>query len=120
MRPTTDLDPVLVLPGLGDSGPRHWQTLWMAANVTMAVVVGCATARPERPPTGAAAGWPESWGLEFGMRCAAAGEDVRFCTCVAKEVQKRWTPEQFRSLGSEGLQDEVRACRERIRGAGAE
>jgi hypothetical protein len=95
----------------------------------MAVVVGCATARPERPPAGAVAesnrseslaGWPDSWGIDFGLRCAAAGEDVRFCTCVAKEVQKRWTPEQFRSLGPEGLQDEVRACRERVRGAGAE
>jgi serine hydrolase len=27
---TTDLDPVLILPGLDDSGPQHWQTLWMA------------------------------------------------------------------------------------------
>jgi hypothetical protein len=95
----------------------------------MAVVVGCATARPARPPAGAVAesnrseslaGWPDSWGIDFGLRCAAAGEDVRFCTCVAKEVQKRWTPEQFRSLGPEGLQDEVRACRERVRGAGVE
>ncbi len=25
-----DLSPVLVLPGLSDSGPRHWQTLWLA------------------------------------------------------------------------------------------
>lgn len=24
-----DLDPVLLLPGLYDSGPQHWQTLWM-------------------------------------------------------------------------------------------
>ena len=86
----------------------------------MIAVVACASARPERPPAGAVAEWPESWGVEFGLRCAAAGEDVRFCTCVAKEVQRRWTPEQFRSIGSEGLQDEVRACRERIRGAGAE
>ncbi len=86
----------------------------------MAVAATCATARPERPPAGAVAGWPDSWGVDFGLRCAAAGEDMRFCTCVAKEIQKRWTPEQFGSLGHEGLQDEVRACRERIRGAGAE
>jgi len=86
----------------------------------MTVFVGCATAGPERPPAAAAAGWPDSWGVDFGLRCAAAGEDVRFCTCVAKEVQRRWTPEQFSSLGPDGLQDEVRACRERIQGAGAE
>jgi uncharacterized protein len=30
VRPTADLDPVLILPGLSDSGPQHWQTLWMA------------------------------------------------------------------------------------------
>jgi predicted alpha/beta hydrolase family esterase len=30
VRPTPDLDPVLLLPGLGDSGPQHWQTLWLA------------------------------------------------------------------------------------------
>jgi len=59
-------------------------------------------------------GWPESWGIEFGLRCAAAGEDVRFCTCLANAVQKRWTLEQFRSLGPEGFEDEVRACRQRI------
>jgi predicted alpha/beta hydrolase family esterase len=24
-----DLEPVPLLPGLSDSGPEHWQTLWM-------------------------------------------------------------------------------------------
>jgi hypothetical protein len=24
--------PVLILPGIGDSGPAHWQSLWQAAN----------------------------------------------------------------------------------------
>jgi len=28
----SDLAPVLVLPGLHDSGPEHWQTLWIAAH----------------------------------------------------------------------------------------
>lgn len=28
--PAADLSPVLILPGLYDSGPEHWQTLWMA------------------------------------------------------------------------------------------
>jgi hypothetical protein len=95
----------------------------LAASATVAVVIGCATVEPVGPPAAAPAeegksesmpGWPESWGIEFGLRCAAAGEDVRFCTCLANAVQKRWTPEQFRSLGPEGLQDEVQACRERV------
>jgi len=30
MRPADGLAPVLVLPGLYDSGPQHWQTLWLA------------------------------------------------------------------------------------------
>jgi hypothetical protein len=29
MRSAPGLDPVLILPGLYDSGPQHWQTLWM-------------------------------------------------------------------------------------------
>jgi predicted alpha/beta hydrolase family esterase len=28
--PAADLSPVLILPGLHDSGPQHWQTLWLA------------------------------------------------------------------------------------------
>jgi uncharacterized protein len=28
--PPADLAPVLILPGLYDSGPQHWQMLWMA------------------------------------------------------------------------------------------
>jgi predicted alpha/beta hydrolase family esterase len=31
--------PVLVLPGIGDSGPEHWQTLWLMANPHMRRVV---------------------------------------------------------------------------------
>ncbi|HEU4381966.1 MAG TPA: alpha/beta hydrolase [Anaeromyxobacteraceae bacterium] len=30
MAPSFDLGPVLILPGLYDSGPEHWQTRWMA------------------------------------------------------------------------------------------
>ena len=95
----------------------------------MTVAVGCATARPERPSTAVVAepsgaerrdGWPDSWGMEFGLRCAATGEDVRFCTCVSKEIQRRWTPEQFSSVGDEGLQEQVRLCRERARDSGAD
>jgi len=31
--------PVLVLPGYGDSGPQHWQSLWEAADATCRRVV---------------------------------------------------------------------------------
>ncbi|MBW8076534.1 MAG: hypothetical protein GJU76_00300, partial [Gallionella sp.] len=27
--------PILVLPGIGNSGPDHWQTLWEAGNRSM-------------------------------------------------------------------------------------
>ncbi len=30
--PIATLDSVLILPGIGDSGPGHWQSLWQAAN----------------------------------------------------------------------------------------
>jgi uncharacterized protein len=30
VKPTAKLPPVLVVPGWGDSGPGHWQTLWQA------------------------------------------------------------------------------------------
>ncbi len=101
-------------------------TTALVAAITVAAIIACATVKPVDPQAAeeskseSMAGWPESWGIEFGLRCAAAGEDVRFCACVAKEVQKRWTPEQFSSLGPEGLRDEVRVCRERISSAGAE
>jgi len=107
----------------------HLPTIALVAGATVAVVLGCATAKPERTPAAgdaregkseSMAGWPDSWGIEFGLRCSATGEDVRFCACVANEVKKRWTPEQFKSLGPEGLRDEVRACRERTSGVGAE
>jgi hypothetical protein len=96
-------------------------------SAAVAAVIACASA-PARPPAtpateqgkaDPAAQWPESWGVEFGLRCTAAGEDARVCTCIANEVQKKWTPEQFRSLGPEGLREEVRVCRERIGGTGA-
>jgi hypothetical protein len=95
--------------------------------VAVALVFTACTCRPARPPavagedpkSGTAATWPESWGVEFGLRCAKSGEDVRVCTCIANEVQKRWTPDQFRALGPEALREEVRVCRERIGGGGA-
>jgi hypothetical protein len=98
---------------------RQRPTTGLVVAITV-LVMACAAAKPVDHPHDAAeesrARWPDSWGIEFGMRCAADGEDVRFCTCLASRIQQRWTPEQFRSLGPEALRDEVRGCRERIGG----
>jgi len=101
----------------------------LVAGIAVALVTACATGRPAGPPAAARTdegksermpGWPEPWGIEFGLRCAAAGEDVRYCACVAKEVQRRWTPEQFRFLEPGALEAEVRGCRARVGGMRAE
>jgi predicted alpha/beta hydrolase family esterase len=42
----TALPPVLVLPGYGDSGPRHWQSRWEAADPTWRRVVQRDWVRP--------------------------------------------------------------------------
>jgi hypothetical protein len=97
----------------------HRPTTGLVVGITAVLVMACASAKPVNHPAAAEerrARWPDTWGIEFGMRCAADGEDVRVCTCVASRVQERWTPEQFRSLGPEALRDEVRGCRERIGG----
>ncbi len=91
----------------------------MAFAFALAVGMACpAGERADRPRPAPAEeskpGWPESWGAKFGLRCASAGEDVRVCTCVASEVQKKWTPEQFKALGHEPLDAQRRVCRERV------
>ncbi|HMF08380.1 MAG TPA: alpha/beta fold hydrolase [Thermoanaerobaculia bacterium] len=40
--------PVLVLPGLGNSGPEHWQTIWERANPGFVRVLQRDWERPER------------------------------------------------------------------------
>lgn len=98
----------------------------LLAGLVVTAVAACAAAKPVGPPVAPdergleREGWPDSWAVEFGLRCAASGEDVRYCACVAKEIQRRWTPEQFEALDPEGLQEEVRRCRDRLGGAGAE
>lgn len=32
-------NPILILPGLGSSGPEHWQSLWEASNPAFRRVV---------------------------------------------------------------------------------
>jgi hypothetical protein len=96
----------------------------LVASAGLFVFVACATATPVPAPgpapEGRGAAWPESWGVEFGLRCAAAGEDVRFCACVAREVQRASTPDELKSLGPAGLQDAIRVCRGRIAGVGGD
>jgi hypothetical protein len=89
----------------------------VAVAAMMMAVAGCATSRPVPTSTlkaGAAPTWPDDWGIQFALRCTAAGNDARFCTCLANEIQKRWTPEQFKTRGPDGLQDEGRVCRDRL------
>ncbi len=93
-----------------------------AALVATALVLACAGGRPERRPAAASAGsesaempgWPETWRADFALRCSAGGEDVRFCTCVADEIRRTSTPEEFRSRGPEGLREAVATCRRRM------
>jgi len=40
---------VLVLPGLGDSGPQHWQTLWEQSDPAFRRVVQADWSRPDLP-----------------------------------------------------------------------
>jgi len=98
-------------------------TATFVAGITGLLAIACATAHsvapfptppaPENKP-GSLPRWPDSWGIEFGLGCAATGEDLLICACIAKEVQKKWTPEQFSSVGPDGLRDVVRLCSERV------
>jgi hypothetical protein len=87
------------------------------AAIVMVVVIACATSSPVPTPAKAEAAstWPDKWAIQFALRCTAAGNDARYCTCLANEVQKRWMPEHFKALGPDGLQDEGRVCRDRLR-----
>jgi hypothetical protein len=91
---------------------------------SFAVASGCATAAPlavPRQPAAAAArpaprpGWPDTWGIDFAFRCSRAGHDLRFCTCVATEVQARFTPEELEASGPAGVDEAARACDARLR-----
>lgn len=82
----------------------------MLGAASLAACAGAPVA-PASPPSKAAA-WPERWGIEFALRCRATGEDVRVCVCVANEIQRRWTPEEFREREPEALAPELQRCRE--------
>jgi len=81
----------------------------------LALVGACAGA-PVAPAALAsrAAAWPEDWAIRFALRCQRSGEDVRVCACLASEIQRRWTPEEFQEREPEALAGELRRCRERV------
>jgi uncharacterized protein len=58
--------PVLILPGLGDSGPRHWQSLWEASSPKFRRVVQRDWDDPARA----------DWLAALESAVAAAGEPV--------------------------------------------
>jgi uncharacterized protein len=59
--PTAPLPPVLIVPGLGNSGPEHWQTLWLQAHPEYVRVEQRDWDRPER----------EEWIAALDRRIAA-------------------------------------------------
>ncbi|HET9595475.1 MAG TPA: hypothetical protein VFP65_07830 [Anaeromyxobacteraceae bacterium] len=98
------------------------------AALLAALAVGCAAAppppappAPSPPPAPARAaprpGWPETWGIDFAFRCARRGDDLRFCACVAEEVQARWTPEELEARGPGAMDEAARACHARLHDA---
>lgn len=95
--------------GVGIAGCLRRARLALA----LLAVCGCSR-RPAAPAEAQAAAWPDSWRIDFAFRCTATGEDVRFCACLAEEVQRRWTPAQLQALGPDGMEPAVRACRERM------
>jgi hypothetical protein len=56
--------------------------------------------------------------LRFALGCAREGNDARFCSCLAGEVERRFTPESFAERGPDELDDPIQACRERLGGEG--
>lgn len=97
---------------------RRWPDLLRGARILAllgaAGLGACATA-PVAAPAAAtnAALWPDDWGIKFALRCSDAGEDLRVCVCLANEIQRKWTPEQFQVREPDGLAEEVVRCRER-------
>jgi len=118
--PTTDPEKLRMALRRLNSGDPAMITLarTLVAGVMVAAVAACAASKPVPAPmtkAEATPAWPDDWGIQFALRCVAAGNDARFCTCVADEIKKRWTPDEFKSVRPEALQDETRRCRERLR-----
>jgi predicted alpha/beta hydrolase family esterase len=81
---------VLILPGLGDSGPRHWQTRWEKANPTYRRVVQTDW---DLPLCG-------EWVLTLDAAIAAAGPDTvlvaHSIACLAVVKWAATTPRPLR------------------------
>jgi predicted alpha/beta hydrolase family esterase len=75
---------VLILPGLGDSGPQHWQTLWERQNAGFARVEQRDWERPRY----------EDWAANLERAVAAAGPDtVLAAHSLACLLVARWAHE---------------------------
>jgi hypothetical protein len=96
---------------------RCWCMAALARGLVLGIIIvgvsACATSRPNKRDV--APMWPDEWGIEFALRCTAAGNDVRLCTCMADEIKKRWTPAEFKSVAADALKDQMQRCRERLR-----
>jgi len=75
---------VLILPGLGDSGPQHWQTLWERQNAGFARVEQRDWERPRY----------EDWAANLERAVAAAGPDMVLAAhSLACLLVARWAHE---------------------------
>jgi predicted alpha/beta hydrolase family esterase len=66
-----DLSPVLILPGLYDSGPQHWQSLWLARRPGFRRVEQRNWETPRRADRVGAALFARSWASRFVIIGAA-------------------------------------------------
>jgi uncharacterized protein len=76
--------PVLILPGLGDSGPRHWQSLWQAESPRFRRVVQRDWETPSRA----------DWVATLEASVASAGEPVILVAhSLACALVAHWAPQ---------------------------
>lgn len=76
--------PVLILPGLGDSGPRHWQSLWQESSPGFRRVVQRDWETPDRA----------EWVATLEASVAAAGEPVVLVAhSLACALVAHWAPQ---------------------------
>ncbi len=75
--------PVLILPGLGDSGPRHWQSLWEASSPQFRRVVQRDWETPSRA----------DWVATLETAVATSGEPVLLVVhSLACALVAHWAP----------------------------
>jgi predicted alpha/beta hydrolase family esterase len=85
----SDLSPVLLLPGLFDSGPEHWQTLWMRGRPGFRRVEQADWERPRL----------EDWVANLDAAVAAAGPRALLVAhSAACALVARWAERGGRSV----------------------